>query len=192
MTWVWPIRGTSKASVEILEKKWSLELLSLEILQAISDPNFFLHHEYSRCCWCPAPYSLGPLEFTHGVIGCFQPQESASFFFSAWRLLLAPQDLSLQTPSVKELIQPSASEERKTEDKCPHVPASGGTILSIPHMVSKKIPAGLAHSGHLLTCAPFITFSPVPVSPSPFPHLCFLRSPPVLVPALEKQGPRWD
>lgn len=92
----------------------------------------------------------------------------------------------------ERLIQPSANEERKIEDKCPHVPASGRTILSIPHMVSKKIPAGLAHSGHLLTCAPFITFSPVPVSPSPFPHLCFLRSPPVLVPALEKQVPRWD
>ena len=62
---------------------------------------------------------------------------------------------------MRELIQSSANEDWKTVDKHPSVSASGGMILSMPHMVSTKIPAQLAHSGHLLTCAPFITFSPV-------------------------------
>ena len=81
---------------------------------------------------------------------------------------------------MRELTQSSANEDWKTVDKHPSVSASGGMILSMPHMVSTKIPAQLAHSGHLLICAPFITFL-LSLSPSPWPHLCFLRLLPVLV-----------
>ena len=51
-------------------------------------------------------------------------------------------------------MQSSANEDWKTVDKHPSVPASGGMILSMPHMVSTKMPTQLAHSGHLLTCCP--------------------------------------